>query len=457
MGRLELAWLGTPEVRHAGAAVTFPTRKALALLAYLAVEGGMHSREKLSALFWPESDAEHGRTALRKTLAFLRSALRDTSDPQPSPAAPHLIVAREALGLNTASDLDLDLQTLQTAWTLAHTPAVRLEDEARGRLLDRLQAAVERYRGDFLEGFALSDAPAFDEWAGVQREVWRHRAQAVCERLVQLHSEAGEVQRAIDTVLRWLALDPLDEEAHRYLMQLHLRAGDRPAALRAYQACQAVLAAELGVEPAPETIALAERIRRGDPAGLEELYEVFRQGIRFQLYRQLGPDDLDDRVHDVFLIVVQAIQRGEIREPERLMGFVRTVVRRQVAGYIEEMVHARRDFQNLEGLPPVADDSQTPEELAMARQRTEIMEVVLRSVSRRDREILTRFYLLGQSQEQICREMKLTETQFRLLKSRAKARFGELGKKKLARRPVQAVTGLAGITGTRAAGGPARP
>jgi DNA-binding SARP family transcriptional activator len=262
MGRLELAWLGTPEVRHAGAAVTFPTRKALALLAYLAVEGGMHSREKLSALFWPESDAEHGRTALRKTLAFLRSALRDTSDPQPSPAAPHLIVAREALGLNTASDLDLDLQTLQTAWTLAHTPAVRLEDEARGRLLDRLQAAVERYRGDFLEGFALSDAPAFDEWAGVQREVWRHRAQAVCERLVQLHSEAGEVQRAIDTVLRWLALDPLDEEAHRYLMQLHLRAGDRPAALRAYQACQAVLAAELGVEPAPETIALAERIRR---------------------------------------------------------------------------------------------------------------------------------------------------------------------------------------------------
>jgi predicted ATPase/DNA-binding SARP family transcriptional activator len=262
MGRLELAWLGTPDVRHAGAAVTFPTRKALALLAYLAVEGGMHSREKLSALFWPESDAEHGRTALRKTLAFLRTALRDTGDPQPAPAAPHLIVAREALGLNTASDLDLDLQTLQTAWTLARTPAVRLEDEARGRLLDRLQAAVECYRGDFLEGFALSDAPAFDEWAGVQREVWRHRAQAVCERLAQLQSEAGEVQRAIDTVLRWLALDPLDEEAHRCLMQLHLRAGDRPAALRAYQACQAVLAAELGVEPAPETIALAERIRR---------------------------------------------------------------------------------------------------------------------------------------------------------------------------------------------------
>ncbi len=230
-----------------------------------------------------------------------------------------------------------------------------------------------------------------------------------------------------------------------------------PASSDAARTASRNRAAEVKSAERVDWAGLVASIQAGEAEGMERLYRLFSRGIRYYLCRQLGPQELDDKVHDTFLVVVQAIQRGELREPERLMGFVRTVVRRQVAGYIEEMVHARRDFQNLEGLPPVADDRQTPEELAMARQRTEIMEVVLRSVSRRDREILTRFYLLGQSPEQICREMKLTETQFRLLKSRAKARFGELGKKKLARRPVQAVTGLAGITGTRAAGGRACP
>ena len=83
---------------------------------------------------------------------------------------------------------------------------------------------------------------------------------------------------------------------------------------------------------------------------------------------------------------------------------------------------------------PISDARTHPEQQVFARQKVELMQKVLESVSRRDREILTRFYLLGQTQQQICREMKLTETQFRLLKSRAKARFGELGKRKLQRK-----------------------
>jgi DNA-directed RNA polymerase specialized sigma subunit len=71
---------------------------------------------------------------------------------------------------------------------------------------------------------------------------------------------------------------------------------------------------------------------------------------------------------------------------------------------------------------------------AISREHEQMAESVLRSVSMRDREILTRFYLMEQSQEEICIEMNLSETQFRLLKSRAKARFGELGRKKLTRR-----------------------
>ncbi len=194
--------------------------------------------------------------------------------------------------------------------------------------------------------------------------------------------------------------------------------------------------ASLAESPSPATpdwADLVESIQAGDPRGMEHLYRLFSKGIRFYLCRQLGVQELDDKLHDTYLIVVQAIRRGDLREPERLMGFVRTVVRRQVAAYIDQAVHSRRDFQDLDQGAAVSDRAATPEENVISKQRTEIMEDILRSISRRDREILTRFYLLEQPQDQICSEMKLTETQFRLLKSRAKARFGEIGKRTLVR------------------------
>jgi RNA polymerase sigma-70 factor (ECF subfamily) len=181
---------------------------------------------------------------------------------------------------------------------------------------------------------------------------------------------------------------------------------------------------------------LVERIHRGEESGMEELYRLFGRGIRYYLCRQLGHQELDDKVHDTFVIVVQAIRRGELREPERLMGFVRTVVRRQVAAYIDNAVHSRRDELNLDLGVRVADRRNNPEQSAAFRQKVEFMLDVLSSLSERDREILTRFYLDEQSQEVICQEMTLTETQFRLLKSRAKARFGEIGKRKLQQKPL---------------------
>jgi RNA polymerase sigma factor (sigma-70 family) len=178
-------------------------------------------------------------------------------------------------------------------------------------------------------------------------------------------------------------------------------------------------------------IDIVEQIRADDPSGMKALYEIFERGIRFYLLRQLGPRDLEDRVHDTFLIVVHAIRHGELREPERLMGFVRTIVRRQVAAHIERAIAVRRQQADLDSGMMIASHGDNPEESAISRQRREVALGVLRAVSRRDREILTRFYLLGQSQEMICAEMNLTDTQFRLLKSRAKERFGEIGKRRL--------------------------
>ncbi len=188
------------------------------------------------------------------------------------------------------------------------------------------------------------------------------------------------------------------------------------------------------VASAQEWQLLVDKIKSDDASGMEELYKLFSKGMRYYLCRQLGPQDLDDRVHDCFLIVVQAIRRGDLREPERLMGFVRTIVRRQIAGHIDVAVQARKQLVDLETTHSVPDAHEDPETVVMSREQEQLAFTVLKGISRRDREILTRFYLQEQSQDTICREMQLTETQFRLLKSRAKARFGELGKRRLARR-----------------------
>jgi RNA polymerase sigma factor (sigma-70 family) len=184
----------------------------------------------------------------------------------------------------------------------------------------------------------------------------------------------------------------------------------------------------------PSWSPLVERIRAGDPAGMEQLYAVFAKGVRSYLWRQLGAHDLDDKVHDIFLIVTQSIRRGDLRDPERLMGYVRTVLRRQVAAYIEEAIHARRNEVEIEPGLNLTDRRVSPERHVVEKQTQELAMRLLRSLPERDREVLVRFYLQEQTPEQICTEMELTETQFRLIKSRAKARYGELGKRRFAQR-----------------------
>ncbi len=161
---------------------------------------------------------------------------------------------------------------------------------------------------------------------------------------------------------------------------------------------------------------------------MEELYRVFSRGVRFFLWRHLGPQDLEDVVHDTFVMVAQAIRRGDVREPERLMGFVWTVVRRQLAAQIDRSVAARAHHANLDNFLP-ADRGCDPEWTAIVSQQQLAASSLLGEVSPRDREILVRFYLNEQTQAEICRDMGLTDTQFRLLKSRAKARLAKAGRR----------------------------
>jgi RNA polymerase sigma-70 factor (ECF subfamily) len=162
----------------------------------------------------------------------------------------------------------------------------------------------------------------------------------------------------------------------------------------------------------------------GDPAGQEALYEAFAPGLRLFLAHHLQrEEEVEDRLHDVFVQAVAVIQEGQLREPGRLAGFMRTLARRQIAAFIQEAVAARETGAEwAEGLV-VASLVPSPEALAIRRQGRERALEVLGSFSQTDREILIRFYLRGQEPEEICRELGLTSNQFRLRKSRAKGRF----------------------------------
>jgi RNA polymerase sigma factor (sigma-70 family) len=177
--------------------------------------------------------------------------------------------------------------------------------------------------------------------------------------------------------------------------------------------------------------ALVANIRANEPAAIEQLYLIFSQGFRAMLQRRLGAPDAEDKLHDLFLIVVQAIRDGNIRKPERLMGFTRTIARRQIAGCINTVAHRRRDSSFDERDMFVPHPKCTPEQSTIAENHSAIVNLVLSELSAPHQEILTRFYMKDQSQEQICADMQLTETQFRLLKSRAKLRFADLGKRKI--------------------------
>jgi DNA-binding SARP family transcriptional activator/predicted ATPase len=257
MGLLHLDVLGPPEVFHDGSRLTFSLRKAQALLVYLAVEGGMHPRSKLAALLWPDSEPHDARTALRNAIGLLRSLLAGTSASQHS----HLLSEHDLLGLNPHTPLELDLDVVQQAYKQVQGLFMAPSEEQRAALVAHLQHALALVRGPFLDGFWLGEDAPFDEWVQQQQQQWQVRLQLLYDRLSSWQEAAGELEQVRATLTRWLALDPLQEEAYRRLMRVHLALGDAAAALQVYATCRARLAEELQVKPSADTVALAEHIR----------------------------------------------------------------------------------------------------------------------------------------------------------------------------------------------------
>ena len=259
MGLLRLAVLGPPEIFHDGSRLSFALRKAQALLLYLAVEGGLHPRSKLTALLWPDSEPAAARKTLRNALTLLRHLLADR-DPS-APAHSHLLSEQELLGLDPQAPLALDLEVVQQAYHQAQRRSTLPSQEQRAALVSQVQHALALVRGPFLEGFGLREESGFDHWVQQQQQQWQVRLHHLFERLSSWQESGGELEPARATLMRWLTLDALSEEASRRLMRVDLALGNASAAWQVYATLRARLAEELRVEPSVETLALAEHIR----------------------------------------------------------------------------------------------------------------------------------------------------------------------------------------------------
>jgi DNA-binding SARP family transcriptional activator len=239
MERLNVTLFGGFGARlGSGRAIVLSRRKAQAILAYLGLRpGGACSRETLMALLWGDVPGDQARHSLRQTLADLRRAL-------PNGPRPPILVKGDSLALNPHR-VEVDVAVFE-----------RLAARQTRKALERADAL---YRGDLLAGLTVREF-AFEEWLRTERDRLREVALRVLRHLLAVQISVSDLEPAVQTAMRLLAIDPMEETVHRALMQLYVRLGRRSAALRQYQFCAEVLHRELGVAPEAETRRLGENI-----------------------------------------------------------------------------------------------------------------------------------------------------------------------------------------------------
>jgi DNA-binding SARP family transcriptional activator len=227
-----------------GKEIKVTSRKARALLAYLACQENAQSRDRVAALLWEEADEEQARTSLRQALSGLRKLL-------PSDTQSALLADGDSLFLDAAG-VDSDVARVNRALDAGTRAA--------------LESAVREYRGDLLDGFDARSG-AFAEWLGAERRALRRRIVEALQRLLAQSHAAADTAAAIAFAARLTVLEPVNEAAHRALMELHARRHEHTEALHQYKLCRDILRRELDVAPEPATEALYRELLRRRRAG----------------------------------------------------------------------------------------------------------------------------------------------------------------------------------------------
>ena len=238
--QLTIRLFGPPEVQVAGVPLlALHDCKARALLFYLVVTGQSHARDHLAALLWSESPDSNARHSLRTSLYHLRQVLHTQGISESLVGDGDLVYFRLS---NEACDIPRFYQLL----TLGNESA--------------LAEAVSLYRGPFLQGFTLGDAPIFEEWVRYEATRLDHAYLNALQQLASWAESRQSWDEAIGFVQKIIQLDPLAEEVQRQLMGLYVRSGAIGLALRQYRQFETELGRELGVAPSPETQALFQEI-----------------------------------------------------------------------------------------------------------------------------------------------------------------------------------------------------
>ncbi|PSB20989.1 hypothetical protein C7B65_06190 [Phormidesmis priestleyi ULC007] len=250
--KLTLKLLGSPQISLDEQLLTrFISRKAQALLIYIAVTGKLHSREMLAELFWQNMPSSQALKNLRTVLPNLRQLVGS-----------HLIITRQTIAFNRECLYRLDVEAIQAISNHLNTDN-----------LQPLSEAVTQYQGDFLEGFHVPDAPEFENWALMERERLRELAIETLHTLAERYLEQRNYAAGLTMTHKLLTLDPWRETAHYQQMFFLACMGQRRAALAQYETCHQILADEFNAEPMSGTIELYERIRVGDVGRLEATHE----------------------------------------------------------------------------------------------------------------------------------------------------------------------------------------
>lgn len=246
MATYRVMLLGQPSFQGPGGPVRLTAVKGGALLWYIASQPDrLFSRSHLAGLLWENNDEAGGRNTLSTTLTRLRQAL---------PAWPLRLVG-DGIGWDPRADLQIDA----TRFMDLTRPGPGADAEVR----DALAAAVALWRGPFLDGFALPDSEGYEQWLEQERQQWERRVLDTLARLIEADEMVGAWADLARHAQQGLAVDPLQERFHRWLMLAYHRLGDRSAALAQYAACQRILDDELGIAPDAATRALRDAITAG--------------------------------------------------------------------------------------------------------------------------------------------------------------------------------------------------